>query len=51
MPVTWLAMMPNLSERIDQLEDADLKTLFILTNCYWCLGRIQGVQDATMADE
>lgn len=41
MPPTWLVRMPALGTRIDELEENDLRTLLILTACFYSLGRAQ----------
>lgn len=38
-------MIPGLQERIDTLDENDLRMLLLLTNSFWCWGRVQGTID------
>lgn len=45
MNPSWLTLLPALDERLETLDETDLRMLLILSACYWCQGRIQGTLD------
>lgn len=43
MQRSWKKQLPALDERLETLDENDLRMLLIFASCYFCLGRMQGM--------
>lgn len=50
MPPHWTKSMPMLEPRLNELDENDLRILLVMVSAFWCMGRIEGVQEERAAN-